>query len=115
VTGLARDHKILAAHYPQLRLDTITGSPSDASTKLSAINLGYYGRHLSQFYDLTFSEIGWLAQQDPYEFQGDPSDPAQLCIIHSGPDRDQISEWLSEIDQNLFGTGRAPDYPLPGR
>jgi hypothetical protein len=102
VTGLARNHNVLAAHYPQLKLDVITGKSSKNPDHLAAISLGYYGRHLSEFYDLVFSEIGLMTGQDPYEFQG------ILWILESSlavlPDRErsQLSKWVSEIDQKLF-------------
>lgn len=102
VTGLARDHKVLAAHYPQLRLDVISGSPSDKPDQLAAISLGYYGRHLSEFYDLTFSEIGFMAGQDPYEFQGILRILASSLSVLPSTERSQLSVWLSEIDQKLF-------------
>jgi hypothetical protein len=110
VTGLALDHMILAAHYPQLRLDSIVGGPPDASTKLAAINLGYYGRHLSEFYDLTFSDIGWLAGQDPFEFQGILRILSSAVAILPSADRNQISGWLSETDQKLFGPDETRNY-----
>jgi hypothetical protein len=109
VTGLSRDHKILANHYPHLKLDSVAAAPSDATTKLAAINLGYYGGHLSEYFDLTFSEIGWLAQQDPFEFQGILRILSSSVSILPRSDRDQLSEWLSAMDQKLFGAEGTKD------
>jgi hypothetical protein len=105
ITGLARNHEVLAAHYPQLKLNLITGSSERASDRLAAINLGYYGRHLSQFYDLTFSEIGWMAGQDPYEFQGILRILGGSLSFLPESEQNQLSDWLSDIDQRLFKSG----------
>lgn len=102
VTGLFRDHKVLASHYPQLKLDVLAGSPSDKPDHLEAINLGYYGRHLPEFFDLTFSEIGFMAGQDPYEFQGVLRILSSSLSVLPSIERIQLSGWLSEIDQKLF-------------
>lgn len=110
VTGLARDHKVLASHYPQLKLDMVAGGVSNASSRLAAISLGYYGRHLSEFYDLTFSEIGWLAQQDPYEFQGILRIMGSALSVLPTAERSQLGGWISDIDQKIFGTDGAKDH-----
>ncbi len=103
-TGLVRDHQAFAAHYPQLRLNVIEGSPSGKPDHLAAICLGYYGRHLSKFYDLTFGEIGFMAGQDPYEFQGILRVLAGSLSILPGSESSQLSVWLSEIDLKLFAS-----------
>lgn len=63
VGGLALNPAVFKVYYPTFQLPSAMAT--DRDRLLAALELGYYGPYLWEYVELTFGELGWMANADP--------------------------------------------------
>jgi hypothetical protein len=104
LSGLVRDPTVLASHFPHSKFPSSEVSLDDGDTNATALMLGYYGRFLWHYIEISFNEFGWLANQDPEEIR------IILRLIRAGAAitqaevEDELVNWTSELEEKIFSS-----------